>query len=231
MPEGAAYWIQELRPVSPRWTGSRIRRAWFPPYQALRRVRGSSPEAADARRSRPMPSSSRSCLPTGRQIRLTHGDQELVVVEVGGGIRTYRQADADVIDGYAGTEMSPGGRGQVLAPWPNRVGDGRYEWEGQAQQLALTEPENHNAIHGLVRWSAWSVTDEQDDRVASPAASTHSRDGSGCSTYRSPTPSPTPASRCAPPPPTSRPAPARARSGRAGTHIWPHSAAWWTTPC
>jgi aldose 1-epimerase len=112
-----------------------------------------------------MPSASLACLPTGRQIRLTHGDQELIVVEVGGGIRTYRRGDADVIDGYAQTEMSPGGRGQVLVPWPNRVGDGRYEWEGQPQQLAQSEPEHHNAIHGLARWSAWSVTDEQDDRA------------------------------------------------------------------
>jgi aldose 1-epimerase len=45
-------------------------------------------------------------------------------------------------------------------PWPNRLGDGRYVWAGQDQQTALTEPEQHNAIHGLVRWSPWTVADQ-----------------------------------------------------------------------
>ena len=38
-------------------------------------------------------------------------------------------------------------------PWPNRITDGQYERDGRSQQLALTEPARHNAIHGLVRWA------------------------------------------------------------------------------
>ena len=52
--------------------------------------------------------------------------------------------------------MSTSGRGQVLLPWPNRLEDGSYEFEGRRHQLPLTEPEHRNAIHGLVRWAAWS---------------------------------------------------------------------------
>ena len=40
------------------------------------------------------------------------------------------------------------GRGQVLSPWPNRLGDGRYTFEGICGASALDEPEHHNAIHG-----------------------------------------------------------------------------------
>ncbi len=36
--------------------------------------------------------------------------------------------------------MASGGRGQQLVPWPNRIRDGRYDVDGRAQQLALTEP-------------------------------------------------------------------------------------------
>jgi len=43
----------------------------------------------------------------------------------------------------------------VLAPWPNRVRDGRYSFGGTAYQLPLTEPGRHNAIHGLVNWVRW----------------------------------------------------------------------------
>jgi aldose 1-epimerase len=95
--------------------------------------------------------------PSGRQLRLTHADQELVVVEVGGGIRSYAGAERRVLDGYEETEMCSSGRGQLLAPWPNRLGDGCFEWGGRTWQTPLSEPEKHNAIHGLVRWSNWHL--------------------------------------------------------------------------
>lgn len=93
---------------------------------------------------------------------LAVGDQELVVVEVGGGIRSYRCGGHDVIDGFGVVEMCSGGRGQILAPWPNRVGDGRFAWKGTSQQLALNEPERSNAIHGLVRWLPWVLEDRSE---------------------------------------------------------------------
>ncbi len=81
------------------------------------------------------------------------------MVEVGGGIRSYRAGGRDVMDGYAEDEMCSGGRGQILAPWPNRLADGSFEWEGRQLQLALSEPARHNAIHGLVRWASWTMPD------------------------------------------------------------------------
>lgn len=87
------------------------------------------------------------------------------MVEVGGGLRTYTIGGRPVLDGYGDDEMCSGGRGQALMPWPNRLGDGRFEWDGDVLQTALTEPENHNAIHGLVRWGSWTVAEEAPDRV------------------------------------------------------------------
>ena len=52
--------------------------------------------------------------------------------------------------------MVTSGRGQVLLPWPNRLEDGGYEFDGRRHQLPLTEPTARNAIHGLVRWVAWT---------------------------------------------------------------------------
>ncbi len=87
------------------------------------------------------------------------------MAEVGGGIRTYRSNGQDVVDGYDETDMCSGGRGQLLAPWPNRVADGRWEWEGVAYQLPLNEPEHGNAIHGLVRWLPWSPDEGGNDNA------------------------------------------------------------------
>ena len=103
--------------------------------------------------------------PSGAQYRLTAGDQEATVVEVGGGLRTYTVDGVPVLHGYELHEMAAGGRGQHLLPWPNRIRDGRYSFAGQDLQLPLTEPARGNAIHGLVRWSNWAVTAQEDDRL------------------------------------------------------------------
>ena len=71
-----------------------------------------------------------------------------------------------ILDGYGSDELSSSGRGQLLIPWPNRIEDGRYEFDGRSHQLPLDEPERRNAIHGLTRWSEWSVADRVADRVA-----------------------------------------------------------------
>ncbi len=103
--------------------------------------------------------------PSGTQIDLIRGAQRATVVEVGGGLRSYRFGDRDVLDGYAEAEMCSGGRGQVLMPWPNRIRDGRYAFDGQPQQLPLSEAASQNAIHGLVRWAAWTILEQEPDRV------------------------------------------------------------------
>jgi aldose 1-epimerase len=103
--------------------------------------------------------------PSGRQVELTEGDQRAVVVEVGGGLRTYSVDDRELIDGYGAEEMCTSGRGQVLIPWPNRLEDGSYEFDGQHHQLEVNEPENKNAIHGLVRWEPWTVGEREPHRV------------------------------------------------------------------
>ncbi|MBO0730480.1 MAG: aldose 1-epimerase family protein [Acidimicrobiaceae bacterium] len=94
--------------------------------------------------------------PSGAQHELESGTHRAVVVEVGGGLRAYEAGGRPVLDGYARDAVCDGGRGQALLPWPNRVGDGRYTWDGTERQLALSEPAAGNAIHGLTRWSSWS---------------------------------------------------------------------------
>jgi len=109
--------------------------------------------------------------PSGQQLEISHGQQHAVVVTVGGGLRTYDVGGVPVLDGYDVDAMCDGARGQTLVPWPNRVKDGKWSWQGDDLQLALTEPEQHNAIHGLVRWMPWHVLDHQDSVVSLGCAS------------------------------------------------------------
>jgi aldose 1-epimerase len=63
-------------------------------------------------------------LPSGEQTEIRAGEQQVVVVEVGAGLRSYMLGRRALLDGYAAEEMAGVGRGQVLIPWPNRVEDG-----------------------------------------------------------------------------------------------------------
>ena len=103
--------------------------------------------------------------PSGEQFEIALGDQRAVVVEVGGGLRTYSVSGRDKLDGYAVDRPATAGRGQVLIPWPNRIRDGTYEFAGRSHQLELTEPGRKNAIHGLVRHAAWRATEHEASRV------------------------------------------------------------------
>jgi aldose 1-epimerase len=96
-------------------------------------------------------------LPSGRQHEIRYADQRAVITEVGATLRAYEVAGFAVLDGFSPDAMASAGRGQPLIPWPNRVADGRYEFDGRTHELALTEPRLHNAIHGLVRWSSWEL--------------------------------------------------------------------------
>lgn len=123
-----------------------------------------APRPGDVK-SAAVPASASLTAPSGAQLVIRHGGQQAVVVEVGGGLREYTVDGHDRLDGYPISAVCSGGRGQVLMPWPNRVQDGRWEFAGRTQQLALTEPEAGNAIHGLVRWSAWQVVEQTESRV------------------------------------------------------------------
>lgn len=103
--------------------------------------------------------------PSGEQFRISSGPYSAVVTESGGALRELTHAGRHLVDGFPEDAMSSGGRGQLLMPWPNRIRDGRYRWDGKEHQLALTEPARHNASHGLARWAAWSLVAHRADHV------------------------------------------------------------------
>jgi aldose 1-epimerase len=103
--------------------------------------------------------------PTGQQVVLRLGAQYAVVVEVGGALRSYDVGDWSVVEGFPASRMADGGRGMPMLPWPNRLGDGRYQFDGQTMQLSIDEIERHNAIHGLTRSMNWTVEEQWEDRA------------------------------------------------------------------
>ncbi len=57
---------------------------------------------------------------------------------------------------YEGTEIMKtaktdlqGYNGMVLAPWPNRIPDGKYSFQGEDYELEINELDRNNALHGF----------------------------------------------------------------------------------
>lgn len=118
----------------------------------------------DDRMSAPEPDWS----PSGAEYELAVGPYRASVSEVGASLRALTHDGRDLVVPWPRTQPRPLSRGAVLAPWPNRIEDGRYTLDGETHQLALTEPERHHAMHGLVQWARFEPVDADSATSADP---------------------------------------------------------------
>ena len=103
---------------------------------------------------------------SGRQFVLSTGDYSATIASVGASLRELTWHGRHLVVPFDADEVRPDYRGAVLAPWPNRVVNGRYQFDGVEHQLALTEPERGHALHGLVIWQDFAVVSQQPSAVA-----------------------------------------------------------------
>lgn len=112
--------------------------------------------------------------PTGEQFELiranAHHQSRASITELAAGLRVLSVDGIELIEGHGADEIAPYGAGTVLVPWPNRVEDGRWQYRGETQQLDLTEPSRNNAIHGLLRNTAYRVRERRADAITLGAA-------------------------------------------------------------
>ncbi|QEV99078.1 aldose 1-epimerase family protein [Microbacterium caowuchunii] len=102
---------------------------------------------------------------SGTQHLLRAGRYEACIASVGASLRSLTFDGRDLVVPFAPDEVRPAFRGVTLAPWPNRVVDGRYVFDGVEQRLALTEPERGHALHGLAAWLDYEAIDKGPDHV------------------------------------------------------------------
>jgi aldose 1-epimerase len=95
--------------------------------------------------------------PAGIELALAHGRQRVAVTESGAALRSWTVRGRELLDTDGPGEPDDAFRGKVLVPWPNRLRDGRYVFEGTEHRTAITEPGRGTALHGLatgLRWRA-----------------------------------------------------------------------------
>ena len=64
----------------------------------------------------------------------------------------------------AGDDLQ-GYNGMVLAPWPNRIPEGKYSLEGKEYQLEVNEPDRNNALHGFAFKTEFEVTEHNENKI------------------------------------------------------------------
>lgn len=104
------------------------------------------------------------------EIALSFGNQRAVVSPWGASLRRYYMVDAggkeiDIVWGYSGGSQKKGGQGDVLIPFPGRIAEGCYTFDGERFQLERNDKEGPNAIHGFVRTLPWQVVRAEPDCV------------------------------------------------------------------
>ncbi|PCN48251.1 galactose mutarotase [Curtobacterium sp. 'Ferrero'] len=107
---------------------------------------------------------------SGAQLTITAAGYTADIATVGATLRALRHGDGaserrDLVVPFDADEVRPVFRGAVLAPWPNRVVDGRYTFDGEEYELAHTEPTRQHALHGLVAWTDFRVVAHEPDRA------------------------------------------------------------------
>lgn len=109
-------------------------------------------------------------LKSGQAYGLRHGAYQADIAGVGASLRRLTFGVRDLVVPFGADEVRPAFRGATLAPWPNRVVDGRYVFAGEQQQLGLSEPERGHALHGLVAWQEFEPDEVREDYVRLTAA-------------------------------------------------------------
>lgn len=94
---------------------------------------------------------------TGNQYSISFGDYSAVVTELGANLRTLQWKGKDLIASFDPNETVPCCNGYVLVPYPNRVEDGQYTFEGTTYQLPIDEVERNTSLHGFGYRYFWKL--------------------------------------------------------------------------
>lgn len=102
---------------------------------------------------------------TGNQFTITHGDYKAVITELGAILRRYTYKDIDIIVPSEADEVIVCCKGQILAPFPNRLEDGIYTFDGKTYTLPIDEHDRNNAIHGYASRYYWTLERLVEDSI------------------------------------------------------------------
>ncbi|MBL0704460.1 aldose 1-epimerase family protein [Sinomonas cellulolyticus] len=107
---------------------------------------------------------------TGRQFELRRAGGVVVVTELAAALRSYSRDGVALTETFGDDQIPPNAAGITLAPWANRIEDGRWILDGAPQQLDITEPSRGHASHGLLRNTGYTPVEATESSVVLEAS-------------------------------------------------------------
>jgi aldose 1-epimerase len=102
---------------------------------------------------------------TRTEHQISFGPYTASLTAKGGALRELRHEGRNLVVSFDADGEIPDYRGVICAPWPNRLADGRYRFDGQEFQAEVNEVERKTALHGLVFGAIWELQDLTDSSV------------------------------------------------------------------
>ena len=112
---------------------------------------------------------------SGQTVSLAAGDYHATIVTVGAGLAELTFQGCHLVIPHKPEEMPLAHLGKVLIPWPNRIANGCYRYQGQEYQLPINEHGSKAAIHGLLAWRDWQISELTTTSASSMEWVTNSR--------------------------------------------------------
>lgn len=102
---------------------------------------------------------------TGTEYRIRAGEYTAAITAQAGALRELRHGGRDLIVPFPEGGPIPDYRGVIAAPWPNRIADGRYSFDGADYEVPVNEADRGCALHGLVFPLEWALESHDEASV------------------------------------------------------------------
>lgn len=83
-----------------------------------------------------------------------------IIPEQGALLSDFQLHQRPILDGCpspASVDFNDWGKSWLLFPFPNRIKDGQYQWQGKSYQFPIKDEQNHHALHGFLHECAFDV--------------------------------------------------------------------------
>ncbi len=104
-------------------------------------------------------------------VELNYQGQVIKINRRGGGIAEYyieyEGVRHDIVYGYKNEKSYDGGMGDILSPFPGRVENSEYEFDGKHYKLSGFRQNAGNTLHAFVRELKWEVEKKAENQIAS----------------------------------------------------------------
>ena len=114
------------------------------------------------------------------ELTTSQGRLTATIAQVGASLRSLRLNDTEFVLSCEPEDVAPYCAGIVMAPWVNRLADGKWTYRGREMRVPITIHDQQNANHGLLEFAEYrlvSQTASESRAEVCLAATIHPRAG------------------------------------------------------